>query len=392
MIPNILTYADAVQYVRLFLGRNATSAAEDDIYHAVHTAYRNLWQAHDWPSLKKMGRIHVEAVNSDATITYDHADGLYDYMVTFSDDVTPDSSYRWWEIRVEHVVSQIADYKGGQVVTLDPTLNFGADLAAGTSCTLERTIYPLPNDFKSLERTLGADGVWRLGNYLPPEEWLMLRRNRTDSGAIEYYTVLPLQDAYGSLALGIWPPPDEVTTIDFLYEAQPRPLRYPGTTSECRAGTLSNSANGATLTGSGTSWTNGMIGSVVRIGSDSTNYPTGRDGQHPFSAERSIVNRLNGTVMYVDRNITDAHSGVKYVVTDPLDLHASMFDAFLAGAISHIATLRNMDNKRELYALYQSALHNARCAAYTGPKRQLAGMYHPLRGRVTEAEDVTDEE
>lgn len=391
MIPNILTYADAVEYVRLFLGRNATSAAEDDMYRAINTAYRNLWQAHDWPALKKMGRIYVEAVNSDGTLTYDHTGGAYENLVTLS-GVTPSASYRWWEIRVEHVVSQIADYKGGQLVTLDPVLNFGADLDAGTECTLERSIYPLPNDFKSLDQTLGADGVWRLGRYLPPEEWLMLRRNRTDSGDIEYHTVLPLQDAYGTMALGIWPPPDESQTVDFMYEAQPRPLRYPGTTSECRDGTATNTANSTKVTGSGTSWTDDMIGSILRLSSDSTNYPTGRDGRYPFSVERAIVNQVTSTWFVVDREIASAHSAVKYVVTDPIDIHASMFDAFLAGAISHIATLRNFDNKRELYALYQSALHDARCASYTGPKRQPAGLYHPLRGRLTEAEDVTDEE
>jgi len=382
--PDILTYADAVQYLRLFLGRNATSAAEDDIYHAIHAAYRELTAVADWAYLAKQGRIHLKAAITDATVRYLHSGGPYENQLTFSTDITLDADYRWWRVRVGDVVSHIADVKSGQIVTLDPVLNFGADIAAGTACTLERRVYPLPNDFGSFNLTLAEGGTWGLGEYIPPEEWLALERNRSDTGVIQYHTVFGMPDAYGTMALGVWPTPSAAATLDFIYDAKPRQLRYPGTTEECRAGTATITAGAPKVTGTGGNWTDDMVGSIIRFG-DTTNYPTGRDGRYPFSAERAIVSRINATWMYVDRAITDAHTAVKYVITDPVDLHSSMFNAFIAGATSHIATVRNMKNKRELYALYQTSLHYAKCAAYPGPKRRAAGGPTIVRQRLADA-------
>jgi hypothetical protein len=116
-----------------------------------------------------------------------------------------------------------------------------------------------------------------------------------------------------------------------------------------------------------------MVGSIIRIGSSSTK-PTGLAGTNPFIEERSILSVSGATELELDANAANTQSLVAYRITDPIDIHESMFDAFIACCRKQLANRRNLENQGVIYAQYVDALHAAKCAQLPTMDRAIMGQ------------------
>lgn len=367
--PLLLTYYDVVKSAMDFLAGNSTSAGQEDIRRSIHAAYREIGQTCKWSFLHKQGRIHLNALYSTGTVAYTHSTRALDLTTGTWPTWAADAVVR---VGGEYVVNHVSSRESDSQLILDATLNPGADVAAGTSYTIYQQWYALPWDFYKLIAPWG-ENAWRMGQQLPWDDMLSLDRYRDESGDMRYFCVREVPDLMGTMGLYMHPPADAADTIDFIYQRHPRQLRYTGHDTAETQGTITVTAASAAVVGSGTAFASKMVGAALRVGTDATYTPTGLDGVHPFDDERIVKSVTDTTHLTLDTTITTSRSGVKYCISDPVDVDSVLYDAFRRCVEKHLAIGRNLKNKGEVMASYRDALNLARGADQRVNQRRVMG-------------------
>lgn len=372
----IYTYYDALDAARDFIGQNNDSLALPGLKRAVSAAYRDICAAKDWSFLHKHGRINLQAPYTTGTITFDLTDGTYGRELTIADGEWP-SWAATGVVRIDDVLYRVATRESDTVVTLHVDLCPTADVAAGTSYSLYPEYYLLPDRFERFDGPWG-EATWNLGMEVSASSQLGLGRFDQSTGDTNYFAIRRVDDAYGRMGLYIHPPSDAAETLDFMYKCRPRDLRYSGHDNTVDSvGTITTNGTAA-IVGSGTAFNSKMVGAVLRIG-DTSNVPTALDGRYPYAEEHVIGAVTDTTHLTLATDSSLSTGSLKYCITDPLDLHLDVQNAFTRGVEKHLALVKNMKNKREIFAAYEEALFRAKGADSRSSQLEVAGSNHPLR-------------
>lgn len=370
---------DATDHAIVFLGGDISALATRDARTAVLQAYRNLANCHRWSYLTQRGRLVTSAPQTTGTIEYDHTGGTYERMVTLTGATWP----TWvanGELVISDIAYEIAERKSSTVLTLSVNSNPGADVAALTTYTVQRSTYPLPIDCLAVDRMLNAslyDWIW----FTHPREWLERQHHNQTFGQPRIFTIMGDPNYTGVMAARFYPPPDAAYQLDFLYHRMPRQLLV----EDYSTGTATTSNGSTTVTGTGTSWSSKHAGCVLRLSDGSTDIPTGRVGSHPYHKERVVLSVTNATSLVVDQALDETLSGVKYILSDPVDLEeASMLTAFQRGIEAELATTKRMEERRDILAIYQQQLRMAMQADARSAEPRAGGMDSGLWRRLAD--------
>ena len=382
--PQIATMCDASQAGQDFVGYSAGSAGPADIRRSVQAALRELTTAHSWSFLKDWGRVPLQAPQSSSTIAYVHTGGATcERQLTIAAGTWPswtNSNEYGAVVKIADAVHIVQSYQSSTVLQLDPVLNPGADVAAGTSYLAYPMWYKMPNDFVRFAGPFAED-VELMGQSVSHEEMLALHRYHSTTGTLQYHCVRAIPELHGAYGLFLWPPSDEADTCDFMYERLARQLRHNGLDTADRVGTVTVSADLVTVTGTSTTFASTMEGSLIRFG-DATNNPTGLDGLYPFAYQQTIKTVTNTTSLTLSSVLGGQPSSVKYVISDIIDLDANLHEAFLACLRKQLAIQRNMKNKADFMALYKEALGRAKSADCRDTQIQIMGTRPIQRMRL----------
>lgn len=364
----LYTYQDAIDHAIAFLGGDATALAARDARMAVLQAYRNLGNVHRWSYFVREAKIATNAPQDDGTIAYDHTGGTYERQVTLTDSTWP-SWAALGEIVISNIAYQIAERKSSTVITLTPSSNPGADLAAGTEYRIQRTTYPLPIDCLSVDRMLNVS-LYDWLCYVHSRDVLEREQHNQTTAQPRIFTILGDPNYFGTLAVRFYPAPDAAYQLNFMYHRMPRQLN----TDAYSTGTVTTSNGSATVTGTGTAWSSKYIGCALRVASDALYVPTGRMGAHPYYRERVVVDVTDGTTLVVDQSFTEALSGVKYILSDPCDLEEhAMLSAFQRGIERELAFNKRMQERASIEQAYFQALRFAQQADSRSTQPRAAG-------------------
>lgn len=329
MARELFTYYDAIEHLQRYsANRGLNSHNIPTLRAACISAYQECAEAYQWLFSKQTCRINLIAAESTGTVAFDLTGGTYEYQLTLTDS-TWNANAIDWSVAIDDVVYDIASRESSTVVTLDPNQAPTADIAAGETYEAFPRYYALPEDFQSLSDPMPEATHTILGTHVSMEELLSRMRSSPDSGEPAIWSIGPIPDAYGRFALYIYPPANTSQTVDFIYRAKPRELRFSGHEKKCSAGTITVVSGSATVTGSSTTFEDLMEGCILRIGDSTTVAPTGLAGQQPWVEQRSILLYTSGTVVTLDANVVTSRSGTKYTVTDPIDLDPGSVPAFL---------------------------------------------------------------
>lgn len=351
--PALWTYQDAVD-----LGVDYRNAASDErnqrrVISAVQATYRAIAQARNWKYLYAPYRIQLVAPYSTGTITYDHTGGASERLVTLATGSWPTWA-AYGTLRVASINHKVASRTSTSVINLDAVNNPGADIAAGTSYSLYRSEYPLPSDFKALCLPETESSFYGM-TYLKPDEWNKLDRQSSSSGTPSFFTILGSGDLYAQKQIALYPYPSAAGTLDFIYQRDARKLVYSGYETNSKVGTVSCSAS-TTVTGSSTQFAAAMVGSIIRF-SSSTTLPDGEGGLNRYQEQRVITAVGSTTGLTLDSATTGTYSGVAYTISDPIDLHPTMLDAFRWGFLKELDALnKNGEGYQFSNARYREAL------------------------------------
>ncbi len=356
MDPQVYTYSDALEALSEFIAGQPTSTPQTRMRMALEAAYRELFNARDWSFLRKSYRINLQGALTTGYAAFDLTGGAYERLVTLSSSGTFPTDAADWSIKFSDpdLICDVEEYKTSTTATLTAGTAPSADISA-QSYTLFPRWYRLPNDFGALYRPLFEDTNWQPLTKVSLEEIAYLNRTRSEAGTPSRYAIGPTQDLYGSIALQIHPPVSADHALDILYKKRMRTLRYTGHESTESQGTITVTAGSATVTGTSTAFASSHVGSILRIGTDGTNRPTGFSGKYPYGEQRVINSYTSSTEVTLDANVATSQTDVAYTITDPIDLDAVCYDAFLRSAERHLARSLGLKNQAEFQRAYREA-------------------------------------
>lgn len=360
--PRLLLYSDVFDHIKRWCDLRGHSAGNEMAKQAIVNGYEEVAGFHDWSFLMRPRRIQLHAPQTTGSIAYTHSGGAYERMVTLTGSTWPDwavdGAIRFESASGNDIVSRVATVESTTVLTLDANMCPAADVAAGAEYTIWQEYYILWSDFASVVSIVGESNWTEMDPAAMPAI-LQLNKWNDTTGDSRYYCIAEAPDLFGSLAIYVWPPIESDETIELIIKREPRVLRYSGQDHALEyKGTVTVTAGNATVTGLSTAFEADMVNSIFRL-SRNTNRPTSHEGANPFVAERSIE-AVGGTLLLTaDSAFGASYSGVKYQISDSIDLEHSVHPALLACAEKHAGEMLGLDDKK----LFPKAVRALRVAA-----------------------------
>jgi hypothetical protein len=388
-MPNIqlVTFKDLINHCSDYLGASTSEETERFARRAVLAACRELANGRRWSYYLSRLRVTTNASQTTGTIDYDHTGGVYERQLTITDGTWPDWA-KLGTVLINDSPYDIADYKSASVLTLGALSNPGEDVAAGATYTLYRDTYVLPSDFISIEELINVGNAFGL-SYQHPGEWLTAQRTSHGPATPRFFTITGDPNYFGNLAMRFFPAPDDEYQIDGIYQRRPRSLAL----DEYEVGSASVSISGTTVTGSGTNWTDNLVGAVIRFSSDAIHNPTGLDGAWPYQMERVVWEVQSTTSLVIDSAASETLSGVKYSISDPIDIESGAMLNFLQRECERqMRILRRMKSTSDEEAQYAEARIMAWEADSRSFGRRALGegsMYRPRLADMPRGADVS---
>lgn len=359
-MPRILTFEDCYDrlesWIRFYSEKSADASM---IRRCIMEAYDEIAHAHNWSFLNQTTRIKLIAPQTTGTVSFDLTGGSYERQLTLSSATWPTNVIDY-DIRFDDIICHIDERKSDTVVTLSEAMSPVADVTDATYSLFPRW-YVLPDDFESMDAPMEESALASLGNYVSQAAIADMLRSDWTTGDISYYSIGPAEGTYGAMALYVYPPSGSAETLDLLYRRRPRELRHSGKATADYAGTVEVTANATTITGTSTTLDSTMEGAIIRLSSTATR-PTDWSGSNPRVEERSILDVTSTTAATADGVFTANRSGVAYTISDPIDLHVSVHNAFLRCAEKLAANSLRMypNEKTAAFAAYEYALAKAK--------------------------------
>jgi hypothetical protein len=374
--PFLATAEDVLNRCNWFLADRQEELDQSTQRHCVETALREIVGEHDWKCLKKIWRVQLSATQTTGTVTYQGTGGTYDYQCTLTGATWPLDVVDY-ELRLgpASCICDVATRISDTIITLKPPRVPAADSTA-SSYMLGKSWYALPPEFAAAWSP-AEKNAWFIGQYVPFEEMYLLTKYRTLTGIVKRWSIGPAPDQYGTMAIYVYPWSMATEEEDLLMKFRPRTMNISGRDAWNFVGTVSVAAGGTAVTGTNTAFRTMMQGSIIRFAYDSATKPTATNGANPYVFQQSIASVDAGAQTLVLSSPSPvALSGVRYTISDPVDLPQNMYDAFLKNVERQLAFASGMKEK-ELAVIeryYTVALQKAKAQDSPVKQRMVAGQ------------------
>lgn len=241
--------------------------------------------------------------------------------------------------------------------------------------------YDLPAEVKNIDALLSPT-VGTLRYYISPTDYLRLNINSSPAGDPFYFTVMRIGDKQNLTVRFVGVP--SALTFQYLYRKRPEPISKMGFEPRCRAGTVTVASGSTSVSGAnGADFSSDMAGAVIRFSRDNVNYPESLSGLHPYAFESTIASVTNSTTLVLSTAAPRAFTGVRYYISDALDISPAMYTACLSGAELWYARLAGKSAEQPL-ALFGRDLRLAMEGDVTNPLsgRREGWLEFPLTPRL----------
>lgn len=369
MAREIASFYDAVFDVVQFAARRGIGISAADARAAVIDAYQEIVERYPWSYNKKYTRLNIEAPRETGTVAFSSSTN----ELTLTGSTWPTDAVDWVVV-IDNVTYRVASYSSSTVIVLDSTQAPTADIAAGETYEMYRMYYELPDDFISCVEPMPEQDSEILGIWTVPEEIMARFRYDTASASSRLWTIAPVPDKPTRQALWLYPANSADDTVDVWYRSMPRQLRYSGYETKCNTGTIAVTASAATVTGTGTTFEDPMEGSLFRIGTDTQFQPTGLRGVYPWVEEHTIKTYTSTTALTLKDSVTTTRSGVKYTITDPLDLDSCAIPALFRLAERNVSqTVGGKEVRNDIIRAEQAIITARGASNKSAGRKRIAG-------------------
>lgn len=245
-------------------------------------------------------------------------------------------------------------------------------LQAGTPITK----YTLPWGCQSVDSIWLAEPAMA-AQYVTPVEWERIVRSELTAFASLIWTVLPSETQLDRYDCQILNGHQYAQACTLTYRRRPRDLRCTGWERDNRTGTLH--WNGTTATGTGTNWSNQVLGCVLRVSGDDKKAPESLAGMTPYRDEGLISQVVSSTELHTWTPVGSvAYTNTRFVVTDYLDISPGMYTALLSGAEMWLARLmgKNVEGPAGVYGRDLRMAFESDAVAPLSGRRDATGGYY----------------
>ena len=351
------TYQDAIEHLADVFQFDRAGRIQRNMRRAVEEAYRELSQQGYWSYYRRRAILATAASQQTGTIAYDNSTRI----VTLTGSTFP-SNAQAYRLIIGNTHYDIASRTDSTHLVLSEQSNPGADVASGTSYTLYRSEYLLPTDFRRLLNLYDTSQRRMIEIIEDSTEQMLQVAALWSPGVPLYAAIRNTGETLDRLSLIFTAPPVDARNYDIMYDARPRPFVIPESYSD---GTVSVSSGSTALTGTSTVFPSNCAGCVIRFSANADDLPTGPYGalvnnmnrDNPYAFQTTIASYTSATSVTLTDAAPAAFSGVKYTLSDPLDLEdGAMYTAFLRLAEWHFATVMNIPKSEWREAAAQKAV------------------------------------
>lgn len=354
-------YQDIIQRLTRYIGGNKKDASSAEIRDAIQDALRDVVDGYHWQSLQATYMLALSAPVT-LTLSYDHTGGSSERIWTVTSGTLPSWS-NYGTLRVGNNDWPIQRQLDSTTLQSPVEVNPGADIASTSNVQFYRDSYTLRPEVLRVGAVYPETAVIAQNEVYSQLQGL--RRIQGSSGSVYRTTVIRDRHLPHRLALQAYPWPDTAEYMEFPIYRRPRELKYTGFAKRDRTGTVTISSGSTTVTGTGTLFESGMEGAILRVSSNSVDYPTDSSGPNPAALEAVIDQQSSTTALTLLSNDTSTtFTDVKYTISDPVDIPNLMMNAFLRCCEKHLEFNRNRDQqgRNQAVNLYQDALMDAKYA------------------------------
>lgn len=351
----IWTYQDVVEHLLDIFDLDGSERNYRQCRRAIDETYRELPQRARWVYFDKRYTIQSSAPYSTGTISFDLTGGTYERQLTLSGGTWPSWS-KSGTVLVNSLFCEVQERISDTVLILEDQTAPKADFSAQTY-SIRRGQYDLPEDCRRVMRVYNQEDQCNVP--------IIQIDHTRDMNLVDNTTSSPWtasihgsSETYNRQSVHFSPVPSEAEHFDVWYEANPRSLRY----FRESKGTVTNSST--TLTFSEAICEAGMVGSMIRFSSSTTQEPTSTIGvrsegslYNPYFHEARVTRYASTSSLVIDTAPGTTLTGVKFVISDPIEIRQpSMWTAFLRGCEYSLARLISDKRLQERNAEYIQAI------------------------------------
>lgn len=360
----MMTYSDLLQHVsRTVYGFGAgtgASASRDQIRSAIQMAYRKLPTYGPWHRYTSLKRFNIKApVSHSVTVS---SDGL-----TLS---STDGAWPSWAagntITLGNTASEVESVSGTDVTLKNPVESsyYGTTATA----TLYNDRHALPDDFISPSMIALVSPPREIAVVTQTHAARVYRYPRVDSIPDFAYITTTSNGTY----INFIPYPTTRLDVDVAYVRKLSAITYSGMDAVDSDGTISIS--GTSVTGTGTQFSSGMVGAVLRVGT-TTDHPTDSAGFTPYVAEAVISSVSSATALTVATSL-GTYTDVYYSISSILDVDDHVFSVLLALSLTELSAMIGKQIPTDLRgAILQARAAEAHYTSATTLRGGRSGMY-----------------
>ncbi len=240
-------------------------------------------------------------------------------------------------VQLNGISYPIIDFIDDQTVQLAPNSNPGMTIA-GADFVFQPQSMLLPADFYKMGWVTESNSCRWSECFLDPDSWLGMEQSCAGLSNIPFrWTIMPSRHAEGRWEIRWIGNPGANRRISFIYLRRPvDDLRWSGTepgASSTGGAKIATTAGSRTVTGTGTSFSQAMVGAWIRIGRRKVNpnsIPSGLDGNDPYMELHQIRSVQSATSLTLTKAAKYTDTDLSFMVSSRLDLAQEHLNAFYA--------------------------------------------------------------
>jgi hypothetical protein len=317
---------DALDVLQDFVGTNHIGRSQFDLKRAIISAVDVVSQENRWHYERSHFTFETDAPYSTGTVTWSASTRQW----ALSSGTFPSWAH-FGTMHVESVgVGEVLHRINDTSIEMPADTSFGDQTHSAVSYTLFRDRYRLPFAVRQVGEPIEFTSGWN-PRHVDLGQLLHHRAVAPQTGTPTMYSLARDASSPGSTVLYLYPAPDTASLWSMTVNRAPRQIHIWGTETDASAGTIVADITLRNLAGTGMSWTNfdyKHIGACVRWGISTSQLPTGPEGDYPYREQQVIIGLSGVSNLWIPTEPIADESGVKYRISDPIDLEPSTLQAF----------------------------------------------------------------
>ena len=320
---------DALDVLQDFVGTNHIGRTQFDMKRAIIAAVDVVSKENRWHYNRTPFVLETDAPQTSSTVTW----SAETRQMVLASGTWPS----WAGFATLHVegygVADVFMRRDDTILIFSSDQSFGDQSISAASYTLFRDRYQLPFAVRQAGEPIEFTSGWN-PRHVDLGQLLHHRAISPQTGTPIMYSLGRDASSPGATMLYLYPAPDTSTLWSMTINRSPRQIFIWGTEAHSSAGTIAITDGSAAITGSGVSWMNHgirIVGSVLRFHNHTSQLPTGPEGDYPYLGQGMIARYSGTTSLTLSDNVDmndSSLSGIKYRISDPIDLEAGTMSAF----------------------------------------------------------------